>query len=298
MKLTSLGSAVGMALVGIMMGGIDRASAATIALYDGATFSGTPNLAPGSYLTFNSFDPFDLAAPPGTQTAGGGKTTLNTSSPESLYGGYSNYTLLNTLANAAFPVLDSNAGYTLSFRIKIDSQTNTGVNGSNRAGFSVTLLDSTSKGIELGFRNNDIFAQNSNFNAIDPAEQKISFGATLAEFSTYELKVLGNSYTLSNAGNDLFSGLLRNYAISSNPLTAVYGNPNFLFLGDNTTSAGARVDIQNITLTTNSTSTAVPEPSEAIGTLVAVGLGALLKRQLNRADLPKKSTDRIDRVEP
>jgi hypothetical protein len=286
MKLTSFGSVIGMAIVGILAGGsIDRANAATIVLYDGATFSGTPNNAPGSYLTFNSFNPLAPLAPAGTQTASGGKTTLNTSSSELLYGGYSNYTLANTLANPAFPVLDSNAGYTLSFTIKINSQTNTGDNGPNRAGFSVTALDSTSKGIEIGFRNTDIFAQNPNFNAIAPAEQKTSFGSVLSTLNTYDLKVLGNTYTLSNGGTSLFSGLLRSYTISSNPLTAVYGNPNFLFFGDNTTSAGASVDIQNITLTTNST--AVPEPSDAIGTLVAAGVGVLLKRKLNRAKLQK-----------
>jgi hypothetical protein len=285
MKLTSLGSSLGIAIAGIIASGsIDRASAATIVLYDGATFSGTPNTAPGTYLTFNSFDLRNPSNPPGTQTASGGKTTLDISSRESLYGGYSNYNLRNTLENLAFPVLDSNAGYTLSFRIKINSQTNTGDNGPNRAGFSVTVLDNDKKGIELGFRNNDIFAQNSNFSAIDLAEQKTSFGSTLSTFSTYNLKVLGNSYTLSNGGSDLFSGLLRSYAISpSNPLTVVYGNPNFLFFGDNTTSAGASVDIQNITLTTNST--AVPEPSDAIGTLIALGLGGLLKRKLDRANL-------------
>jgi hypothetical protein len=289
MKLTSLGSSLGLAIAGIIASGtIDPATAATIVLYDGATFGGTPNNAPSSYLSFNSFDPLGVAAP-GTQTAGGGKTTLNTSSPESLYGGYSNYNLSNTLKNAAFPVLDSNAGYTLSFTIKINSQTNTGTNGQNRAGFSITALDNNQKGIEIGFRNTDVFAQNSNFNAIDSTEQKTSFGSVLANFSTYDLKVLGNNYTLSNGGNDLFSGLLRSYTISSNPLTAVYGNPNFLFFGDNTTSAGASVDIQNITLTTNST--AVPEPSDAIGTLLALGLGGMLKRKLNRAKLQK-----IDRV--
>jgi hypothetical protein len=286
MKLISLGSSLDLAIAGVIANGsIDRATAATIVLYDGATFNGTPNNALGSYLTFNSFDPLDLTVPGGTQTASGGKTTLTTTSRESVYGGYSNYTRLNTLANPAFPVLDSNAGYTLSFTIKINSQTNTGDNGSNRAGFSVTALDNNKKGIELGFRNTDIFAQNSNFDKIEPAEQKTAFGSILANFSTYDLKVLGNNYTLSNGGNALFSGLLRSYAISSNPLTAVYGNPNFLFFGDNTTSAGASVDIQNITLTTNST--AVPEPSDAIGTLAAVGLGAMLKRKLNRANRQK-----------
>lgn len=285
MKLISLGSSLGIAIAGMIgSSSIDRATAASITLYDGVNFSGTPNNAPGSYLTFNSFDPLNLASP-GTQTAGNGKTTLNTSSPESLYGGYSNYNLLNTLSNAAFPVLDSNAGYTISFTIKINSQTNTGTNGPNRAGFSVTALDNNKKGIEIGFRNTDIFAQNSNFNAIDPAEQKTSFGSVLGNFSTYDLKVLGNNYTLSNGGDDLFSGSLRSYTISSNPLTAVYGNPNFLFFGDNTTSAGASVDIQNITLTTNST--AVPEPSDAIGTLFALCVGGMLKRKLNQANTQK-----------
>ena len=279
MKFTSLGSILCTAIAGIIVGGSgDRANAATFTLYDGATFSGTPDNAPGTYLTFNSFDPLALAIP-GTQTASGGKTTLNTSSPESLYGGYSNYNLSNILTNPAFPVLDSNAGYTIGFTIKINSQTNTGTNGANRAGFSIIALDNTKKGIEIGFRNSDIFAQNSNFSAISPAEQKTAFGSVLSTLSTYNLKILGNSYTLSNGSTDLFTGLLRSYIISpSNPLTAVYGNSNFLFFGDDTTSAGASVDIQNITLITNTA--AVPEPSSLIGTAIAIGSSALLKRKL------------------
>ena len=52
------------------------------------------------------------------------------------------------------------------------------------------------------------------------------------------------------------SGLLRDYTgAGGGSSTGVYRTPNFIFLGDNTTSAGANVDIQSITLTTNDANT-------------------------------------------
>ena len=178
MKLTSLGT-IAIALSGIMAGGtIDRANATTITLYNGAANTTPDNFSP-QYLNF-----FGTG---GTQTPGGGVTKLDTSGAESLQAGYTNYNILvnplvnpptvslTSFVNPLFPILDSNAGYTLSFTIKINSQTNNVVNGANRAGFSAIVLDNNRKGIEIGFRNSDIFAQTSaNFNSISPLEQKNS----------------------------------------------------------------------------------------------------------------------------
>ncbi len=288
MKLTSLGT-IAIALSGIIAAGgtIDRANATTITLYDGAANTTPDNFSP-QYLNFFSTG--------GTQTPGGGVTTLDTSGAESLQAGYTNYNILvnplvspptvslTSFVNPLFPILDSNAGYTLSFTININSQTNNGVNGANRAGFSAIVLDNNRKGIEIGFRNSDIFAQTSaNFNSISPLEQKTASLNLLSNSNTYDLTVLGNNYSLTNAGNILFTGSLRDYTAAinpANPLTSVYGTANFLFLGDDTTSAGASVNIQKISLTTN---TPVPEPSGLIGSSLAIGFVAILKRKLNRA---------------
>ena len=141
------------------------------------------------------------------------------------------------------------------------------------------------KGIELGLRNPntntnipDNFSQNSAaFNT--PGERNASLGGILSNLNTYNLTVLGNGYTLTNGGNTLLSGLLRDYTGAVGLLTDVYRTPNFIFLGDNTISAGANVDIQSITLTTTD-ATAVPEPSSMVGIGLAIGFAARLRRKL------------------
>ncbi len=171
--------------------------------------------------------------------------------------------------------------------MKVNSQTNNGSNGEYRAGFSAIVLGSDKKGIELGFRNPntntnipDIFSQNSaTFNT--PGERNASLSGILSNLSTYNLTVLGNGYTLTSEGNTLLSGLLRDYTSAVGLLTDVYRTPNFIFLGDNTTSAGANVDIQSITLTTTD-ATAVPEPSSMLGIGLAIGFGARLRHKLGK----------------
>ena len=227
------------------------AGAMTI-IYDGAAGTTPNSYTSKPYLNFGNIG--------GTQTASGGVTNLDTSSSESVKSGYANYNS-SGLVNSLFPVLDNNAGYTLSFTIKVNSQTNNGSNGDYRAGFSAIVLGNDKKGIELGFRNPntntnipDIFSQDSAaFNT--PGERNASLGGILSNLNTYNLTVLGNGYTLTNRGNTLLSGLLRDYTSAVGLLTDVYRTLNFIFLGDNTTSAGANVDIQSITLTTNDTNT-------------------------------------------
>ena len=275
MNLKSWASIVSMPVSGIVAGGIERVGAVTI-LYDGAAGT-TPNSYTSTpYLNFGNMG--------GSQTASGGVTNLDTSSSESVQAGYSNYNS-SGLVNSLFPVLDNNAGYTLSFTMKVNSQTNNGSNGDYRAGFSAIVLGSDKKGIELGFRNPntntnipDIFSQNSaTFNT--SGERNASLGGILSNLSTYNLTILGNGYTLTNGGNTLLSGLLRDYTSAVGLLTDVYRTPNFIFLGDNTISAGANVDIQSITLTTTD-ATAVPEPSSMVGIGLAIGFAARLRRKL------------------
>ncbi|PSB55686.1 choice-of-anchor Y domain-containing protein [Chamaesiphon polymorphus] len=264
-------------------GSFDRVGAVTTVLYDG-TSGVTPDLynAPNSYLSFTNLGT-------GTQTASGGATTLNTTL-EATYAGYSNYNSGGSLVNSSFPVLDNSIGYTLSFTFKANSQTNNGTNGDFRAGFSAIVLGNDNRGIEIGFRKQntkvagltpDIFSQNdSNFNSL--GEQNNTIGTILDNLSTYQLNVLGNTYQLTSGGNTLLTGLVRDYTGATGPLSAVYRTPNFIFLGDNTTSAGASVDITNISITTNATS--VPEPSNWIGIGLAIGFGIKLKARLSKSN--------------
>jgi PEP-CTERM motif len=277
------GLIVGMAAMGVVAGSSgDRVEAVTTVLYDGA-LGGSPTSGANPYLNF-------FGGGIGSPTASSGVTRLDTSSADVIQAGYTNYkTDLSDFFNPSFPaVLDNNLGYTLSFTVRINSQTNA---SPYRAGFSAIVLGSDRRGIEIGFRDNDVFSQNdASFNSI--GEQKTNIGTKLNTLTTYNLNILGGSnagqYTLTSGADTLLSGSLRDYtAAATGALTAVYAQPNFIFLGDDTTSAGASVDIQRISLTTNAAP--VPEPSSLLGIGLAIGLGARLKRKLGkqRLDLTK-----------
>lgn len=286
LKLTSWALMTGIAASGIVASGaFDRVDAVTINLYDGSS-GVTPNNVPNPYLNF-------FGTSGSLQTAsGGGVTTLNTSASESIVAGYTNYnSTLTSFVNPLFSSLDRNTGYTLSLTMSLNSQTNNGVNGANRAGFNALILGNDKKGIEIGFRNPntkdllntpDIFSQNgANFQV---GERNTNLNGILSTLNTYDLNILGNSYTLKNGNNTLLTGLLRDYTSAvtpANPLTRVYGTANFLFLGDDTTAAASLVNIKNISLTT---STAIPEPTNMLGMLGSIGFGAILKRKLSKSD--------------
>lgn len=235
----------------------NRSMAGVITLYDGAS-GVTPDQynAPSPWLNFGSPNG-------GTQSVSGGLTNLDTSSNNAAYAGYSNYKVASppvsssvitptTLVNSSFPSLDRNAGYNLNFTVRINSQANDGTNGLYRAGFSIIVLSSDKQGIEIGFRTDDIFAQvNSSFNSILPAEQKIGINSLLSTLTNYNLNVSGNNYMLTTGATTLFSGLLRDYTTATGFGSDVYRTPNFVFLGDDTTSARANIDLKSITLTTN-----------------------------------------------
>jgi hypothetical protein len=274
LKLTSWALMTGIAAIGIVASGaFDRVDAVTINLYDGSS-GVTPNNVANPYLAFAGLG--------STQSASGGVTTLNTSGSQSLLAGYSNYNPnLTSFVNPLFPILNRNTGYTLSFTMKLNSQTN---NSPNRAGFNALILGSDKKGIEIGFKQSDIFAYNNSAN-LQAGESSTNLTGLISTLNTYNLNILGDSYTLKNNNNTLLTGLLRDYTgvvNQSNPLTYVYGTPNLLFLGDDRTTAGASVDIKNISLTT--ANTPVPEPSSMAGVAVAIGCGVMFKRKLRKAD--------------
>ena len=65
--------------------------------------------------------------------------------------------LTSSLVNPLFPTLDRTTGFSLSLDLLINSETHT---SNDRAGFSIIALASDHHGIELGFWNNQIWAQN------------------------------------------------------------------------------------------------------------------------------------------
>ncbi|MEA5570965.1 hypothetical protein [Calothrix sp. UHCC 0171] len=212
----------------------------------------------------------------GVTTISGGVTTLNTSADFNFQAGFSNY--LGTTNSSSF-VLDRTTGYTISFSAKVTDEARTTTANKNndgkddRAGFSVIAISSDGKyGIELGFWKDRIWAQDdgttqknpslepdtapaSNYRTLFTQAEGVSY--TTTSLVSYDLTVLGDTYTLFANGNAILSGKLRDYSAVPNGLLDVYENPNFIFFGDNTPSARANIDLGKVAVTTYDTLSAV-----------------------------------------
>jgi hypothetical protein len=211
-------------------------------LYDGSL--GTTPVAQG--LPYASVPFLDY------YTTAGGVTTLDTSADNGIYAGF---------VTQSVQPLDRTAGYTIRFDIRVASSD---FANASRAGFSVIALSSDRKGIELGFHANEIFAQGDS--PLFVRVEETAFDTTAA-LTRYDLEVLGDSYTLKANGITKLTGPLRDYTPFAGPIDP-YETPNFLFFGDDTTSARGRTEISYI-------ATAVPEP-------MAMGLMTLTSTILRR----------------
>ncbi|MEG4634733.1 Ig-like domain-containing protein, partial [Microcoleus sp. AR_TQ3_B6] len=207
-----------------------------------------------------------LIGPVASQTLNGGSTTLNSLANQSIYAGYSTHTLgFPSLAfspkNSAVPVLDRTLGYRVRFDVKINSESHTfadsdknGDNLSDRAGFSLVAISSDGqKGVEIGFWDNEIWVQKDGISDSGPlfthdtanASGDRWFGDT-TQLSSYELAVLGDNFTLFRNGTAILNNRpLRNYTSFTGALNP-YKTANFLFFGDDTTSASASFELKNV----------------------------------------------------
>ncbi len=225
-------------------------------LYNGASNT-TPDRQ--GWLAFGT-TPTSIA----TQTVQPGMTMLNSSGAGK--GGYSNYRSIQaSLVNSAFPVLNRAQGYSVSFQVRLNSESHSGdSNGdgfSDRAGFSLTALSSDRQGIELGFWPNEIWAQRggtgSSLFTHDPTKR--AFFSTTSLVS-YDLLVLGNDYYLSAKNSIILQGALQNYTAFNASAAGLpynpYTTPNFLFLGDNTSSGASNSTIAKLAVNTANLGTA------------------------------------------
>ncbi len=233
------------------------ATAALVTLYDGQGFPANQ-----AWLAYR--DNSLLTGGTATQAVVAGGIQLQTDAAVSA--GYSNYDLLS-IKNPQFPTLDRTQGFELSFTAQVLSENHS---SNDRAGFSVLLLGADRQGIELGFWQNEIWEQTSN--PLFKHGQGIGLDTTLQR--TYRLRILGNGYTLSEGANTLLNGSLRDYTAAGFP---PYTLPNFLFLGDNTSSAAANLRLGVISLQSNLS--AVPEPSSGLLLGVAVSAFGLTTRR-------------------
>jgi hypothetical protein len=217
---------------------------APLVLYD-AALGGTPDTQ--GKLIFRTSP--EAAA---RQAFADGATTLDTMAQQADAAGY--------FGNPkAVPALDRAAGYALSFAVQLieeyhaDSDKD-GDGVGDRAGFSVLVLSSDTRGIELGFWPDQIWAQEEG--AAEPPAGKLFTHAEYALFDTtrltsYTLAIEGEVYTLSSAGQPILSGPLRDYRAFEGPVNP-YRTPNFLFLGDDTGSARAIARLAYVALACNS----------------------------------------------
>lgn len=121
-------------------------------------------------------------------------------------------------------------GFSLHFDLKVLAEDH----GSrvDRAGVSVTVLSADKKGIELGFWTDRIWAQSDSPMFTHAEEALWNTGVTTA----YELRLVGDTYTLLANGASLLTGVVRDYTSFVGTIDP-YETPDFLFFGDNTTSA-------------------------------------------------------------
>ncbi|MCS7290212.1 MAG: hypothetical protein NZ699_13865 [Roseiflexus sp.] len=152
---------------------------------------------------------------------------------------------------AQAPVLDRRVGFTLRFTLRVIEERrlpsdDNGDGLDDRAGWSVTLLASDRRGIELGFWEDRVWAQEG---GMEPDLFTQAEGAPIdtTQSAVYALTIRGDRYALDRDGVTVLSGPLRDYTAFSGPIDP-YETPNFIFLGDNTSRAGVRARLGVVAL--------------------------------------------------
>jgi hypothetical protein len=115
----------------------------------------------------------------------------------------------------------------------------------DRAGFSVILLADDKRGIELAFWTNNIFAQ-SDSPLFTHAEDTNYVTTTSVD---YALTFHATNYVLSANGVAILTGPVRDYT-AFNGFPNPYRTADFVFFGDDTTSAGGAFILKKVVLIT------------------------------------------------
>ncbi len=222
-----------------------RAGADTTVLYDGASGKLPSNAVWGWMLA--NFGGGAITAPGTT-----GAVTLNSTASNSIRLGYS---------RVAPVALDRTAGYTLRFDLLVVSENHSASdkNGDglgDRAGISVIVVGNDGLGIELSFWGGEIWPQSQTplFRHVATAERAFFNtklpGTGAAGTVRYQLSVSGSVYALyaNGSATPILTGPLRSYAAFSG-FPDPYEIPNFLWIGDNTSSARGKFKLARVELT-------------------------------------------------
>ncbi len=178
--------------------------------------------------------------------------------------GYSNRFPNGLSKNPLFPTLDRQLGFSLQFDLQMLAESHL---NNDRAGFSVTLIGSDRRGIELGFWTDQIWAQNDQplFTHGEPrlSRQPVATDTISMCWAISTRSVIGFDDS-QRSSSRLFELWISPYTLT-----------NFLFLGDNTSSASGDIVLGRVQL--NSNLSAVPEPSSFLS-MACLGVLTLLAR--------------------
>lgn len=251
-------------LLTVLLGGqVLRGGVIEETLYDGTVQETTPDLYTPTWLAFGGFSTNQA------YDSVNDATRLNTTSFVSIMGGYANHSPAGQLVNAGFPELNRQLGYKIAFSLRMVSESLT---SASRAGFSIIAVGSdaasgVASSIEIGFQSGRVFSQSDDF-GLAVADENTSFNPVGSNFINYELAVYGSSYQLTADANVILTGTLHDHFDHNiNWPVSPYQIPNFLFLGDDTTSASAEILLRSVKVE----ATTVPEPASWL----LFGLGAL-----------------------
>lgn len=144
------------------------------------------------------------------------------------------------------PVLDRFLGFTLRFQLQLLTET---AESKDQEGFSLILICNDKKGLEFGFRMNEIRVRDDNpdFTAGETAT------LDTASLTLYSLVIQGSGYKLYADSDSLkepiLSGRLRDYTAYQNAFFPdIYNTSDFLFFGDNSAVAGAEINLASVSV--------------------------------------------------
>lgn len=205
----------------------------TLVLYDAA--SGT--IPAAQTMNFLGF-PSDAAVPKYEN----GTTMLDTTTAgTSTYAGW----VSSGATTTGFPILNRAEGFQVDFTLQMENESH---ENNDRAGFSIIILSDDAKGIELAFWEDEIWAQHDDTTGeLFRHGEGTTFSNTTGQIN-YRVIILGDGYTLTADGSTILSGPLRDYTRFEG-FPDPYQTPNFLFLGDDTTSAQAGIRLSYVSVT-------------------------------------------------
>ena len=166
--------------------------------------------------------------------------------------------------------LDATAGYTLRFDLRIDSEAHA---TDHRAGTSVLVVSQdTTQALELAFWEDEIWGHDDTAPIFVASHAEGVSTDPTAAIVRYDLAIQGTDYELFADGASILTGPLRDYTAWVG-FPDVYETPNFIFFGDDTTSARGITEITRIELNP------IPEPTSAMAWLIGMVTVAGIRRR-------------------